>query len=167
MSTNITGGTYSKGKVTVSAGDYGYSRRLIGDQSICCGPRGYTSLGGRQACQDSLRNENHGCGQACKRIEVEDNVWRPQYAQFPLDTSAFQNGGASVSHSIQKINPEIDSGYKRSSNNYSNMGVSSKGKYATLGAQKQAPAPQAPIQQAPIQQAPIQQAPAPQAPIQQ
>ena len=111
MSTNITGATFSRGKVTVSAGDYGYSRRLIGPDAICCGCRGYTSLGGRQACCDSLRNENHGCGQACRRIEIEDNVWRPHYAQFPLDTIAFQDGGKAVSHSIQKTNPGIRPGY--------------------------------------------------------
>ena len=94
MSTDITGATYARGKVTVSAGDYGYSRRLLGPDSICCGCRGYTSLGGRQSCCDSLMNENHGCGQACRRVQIEDNVWRPKYAQFPLDTIAFQDRGS-------------------------------------------------------------------------
>ena len=49
MSTHITNATYAKGKVTTSAGDYGYSRRLIGPDAICCGNRGFTSLGGRRS----------------------------------------------------------------------------------------------------------------------
>ena len=137
MSTHITNATYAKGKVTTSAGDYGYSRRLIGPDSICCGNRGFTSLGGREACPDSLRNENHGCGQACRRVEIEDNVWRPQIAQFPLDAApAFGNGGVAVSHSVMDINQGVD--YQMPSNVYANSGHGSNAQYSVLGG---APAP--------------------------
>ena len=141
MSTHITNATYAKGKVTSSAGDYGYSRRLIGPDSICCGNRGFTSLGGREACPDSLMNENHGCGQACRRVEIEDNVWRPQVSQFPLDVGpAFGNGGVSVSHSVMDINQNVD--YQMPSNVYANSGHSSGAQYSVLGAPT--PAPSAP-----------------------
>ena len=98
MSAPITNATYARGKVSVSAGDYNYSRRQIGPDSVCCGNRGYTSLGGRQACAHSLRNESAGCStadgskqQVCDRVAIEDSVWRPQYAQFPLNSMALGN----------------------------------------------------------------------------
>ena len=58
------------------------SDRFLNPNNMVCPVWNGMDTAGREVCQDSFRTKRGGCNSATDRVEVENNVSRPQYMEY-------------------------------------------------------------------------------------
>ena len=96
------------------------SDRFLNPNNMVCPVWNGMDTAGREVCQDSFNTKRGGCNSATDRVEVENNVSRPQYMEY-ITLSA--NGIAGNIYGTPKDVYDRDADMKSRSNISGNFGL--------------------------------------------
>ena len=96
------------------------SDRFLNPNNMVCPVWNGMDTSGREVCQDSFNTKRGGCNSATDRVEVENNVSRPQYMEY-ITLSA--NGISGNIYGMPKDVNDRESDIKSRSNISGNFGL--------------------------------------------
>lgn len=98
------------------------SDRFLNPNNMVCPVWNGMDTAGREVCQDSFNTKRGGCNSATDRVEVENNVSRPQYMEY-ITLSANGIAGNIYGNNMPKDVYDRDSDMKSRSNIAGNFGL--------------------------------------------